>query len=144
MHAEMAVSVDVWFQGASGGCRTNPRLFLTNSPQFGHAQETGRSPPTFFALDEQLAFIPSAILGLQHCLAMLIGLITPAAIMGGSTDDPKTRLYMINASMIVAGFMTIVQSLGIKHPRLPFQWGAGVLSVMGAPHASSERDEGGC
>ena len=27
--------------------------------------------------------------------------------------------------------MTIVQSSGIKHPKLPFQWGAGTLSVMG-------------
>jgi hypothetical protein len=34
-------------------------------------------------------------------------------------------------AQIVAGLMTIVQSSGIKHPRLPFQWGAGTLSVMG-------------
>jgi hypothetical protein len=27
--------------------------------------------------------------------------------------------------------MTIIQSTGIKHPKLPFQWGAGTLSVMG-------------
>ena len=33
--------------------------------------------------------------------------------------------------MIVAGLMTIVQSMGIKHPKLGFQWGAGTLSVMG-------------
>jgi len=95
------------------------------------SKEVGREPPTFFPLDEKMAFIPAMILGLQHCLAMLIGLITPAQIMGGSTDDPKTKLYLINASMIVAGIMTIVQSVGIKHPKLGFQWGAGTLSVMG-------------
>lgn len=27
--------------------------------------------------------------------------------------------------------MTIIQSYGISHPKLPFQWGAGTLSVMG-------------
>ena len=62
---------------------------------------------------------------------MLIGLITPATIMANSTNDQKTKLYMINASIIVAGIMTIVQSTGIKHPKIPFQWGAGTLSVMG-------------
>ena len=51
--------------------------------------------------------------------------------MANNTNDQKTKLYMINASIIVAGIMTIVQSSGIKHPKLPFQWGAGTLSVMG-------------
>ena len=51
--------------------------------------------------------------------------------MANNTNDQKTKLYMINASIIVAGIMTIVQSAGIKHPKLPFQWGAGTLSVMG-------------
>ena len=51
--------------------------------------------------------------------------------MANNTNDQKTKLYLINASIIVAGNMTIVQSTGIKHPRIPFQWGAGTLSVMG-------------
>ena len=78
-----------------------------------------------------MAFIPAAILGFQHMIAMLIGLITPAQILGLNTNDNHTRLYLINASIIVAGVMTLVQSLGVKHPRIPFQWGAGTLSVMG-------------
>ena len=90
----------------------------------------GRPPPGFFPLDEKMAFIPAAILGFQHMIAMLIGLITPAQILSGNSDDETVKLYLINASIIVAGFMTIVQSWGIKHPRLPFQWGAGTLSVM--------------
>ena len=113
-------------------------------------QVNTRPPPTFFPLDEKMAFIPAAILGFQHMIAMLIGallrraeplsaadaiqragLITPATIMANNTNDQKTKLYMINASIIVAGIMTIVQSAGIKHPKLPFQWGAGTLSVMG-------------
>lgn len=85
----------------------------------------------FFPVDEKMAFVPAAILGFQHMIAMLIGLITPASILSNNTNDQRTKLYMINASIIVAGFMTIVQSAGIKHPGLPFQWGAGTLSVMG-------------
>ena len=41
------------------------------------------------------------------------------------------RAAQINASIIVAGIMTIIQSTGVKHPKIPFQWGAGTLSVMG-------------
>lgn len=38
----------------------------------------GRPPPGFFPLDEKMAFIPAAVLGFQHMIAALIGLITPA------------------------------------------------------------------
>ena len=92
----------------------------------------GRAPPKFFPLDEKMAFIPAAILGFQHMIAMLIGLITPASILANNTNDQHVKIYLINASIIVAGIMTIIQSAGVKHPRLPFQWGAGTLSVMGA------------
>jgi len=95
------------------------------------AKENVRDPPKFFPLDEKMAFIPAAILGFQHMIAMLIGLITPASILGLNSNDNNTRLYLINASIIVAGLMTLVQSMGVKHPRIPFQWGAGTLSVMG-------------
>ena len=36
-------------------------------------QVSTRQPPTFFPLDEKMAFIPAAILGFQHMIAMLIG-----------------------------------------------------------------------
>ena len=36
-------------------------------------QVNTRPPPTFFPLDEKMAFIPAAILGFQHMIAMLIG-----------------------------------------------------------------------
>ena len=45
-------------------------------------QSVGREPPSFFPVDEKMAFIPASILGFQHMIAMLIGLSTPAAIMG--------------------------------------------------------------
>ena len=37
------------------------------------SQVNTRPPPTFFPLDEKMAFIPAAILGFQHMIAMLIG-----------------------------------------------------------------------
>lgn len=34
-----------------------------------------------------MAILPSAIMGLQHCLAMVGGLITPSTIMGTYTPS---------------------------------------------------------
>ena len=44
-----------------------------------------------------MAFIPAAILGFQHMIAMLIGLITPATILANNTNDQKTKLYLVRA-----------------------------------------------
>jgi xanthine/uracil permease len=67
---------------------------------------------------------------------MVGGLITPSTIMGGYTPNYDTRRYLINASLIVCGIFTLIQSYGLKHPKLPFQLGAGVCSVMGVSFTS--------
>jgi xanthine/uracil permease len=56
--------------------------------------------------------------------------------MGNYTPNYDTKRYLINASLIVCGIMTLIQSYGVKHPKLPFQLGAGVLSVMGVSFTS--------
>ena len=56
--------------------------------------------------------------------------------MGGYTPNYDTKRYLINASLIVCGIFTLIQSYGVKHPKLPFQLGAGVCSVMGVSFTS--------
>ena len=53
-----------------------------------------------------------------------------------ASADYDTRRYLINASLIVCGIFTLIKSYGIKHPKLPFQLGAGVCSVMGVSFTS--------
>lgn len=36
----------------------------------------------------------------------------------------------------MCGITTLIQVLGIRIPKTPFQWGSGVLSVMGVSFAS--------
>jgi xanthine/uracil permease len=62
--------------------------------------------------------------------------ISRSTIMGNYTPNYDTKRYLINASLIVCGIMTLIQSYGVKHPKLPFQLGAGVLSVMGVSFTS--------
>lgn len=76
------------------------------------------------------------IVGLQHALAMVGGLIVPPSLIVpynmSSADRNAYVSYLIQAALIVCGIMTFVQVtsvsfFGKKYP----QWGAGVLSVMG-------------
>ena len=113
-------------------------------------EEVGRAPPTFFGTDEKMAILPSAIsecpvFAIAARLRVLTHVQYPfclsqwacstawpwsAASSRPGTADYDTRRYLINASLIVCGIFTLIQSYGVKHPKLPFQLGAGVCSVM--------------
>jgi NCS2 family nucleobase:cation symporter-2 len=43
---------------------------------------------------------------------------------------------LIQASLLVCGITTFIQVYGMRIPKTPFQWGSGVLSVMGVSFAS--------
>ena len=53
---------------------------------------------------------------------MVGGLITPSTIMGNYTCNYDTKRYLVNASLIVCGIFTIIQSTGVKHPNCPSSW----------------------
>jgi NCS2 family nucleobase:cation symporter-2 len=77
-------------------------------------------------------------MGLQHCLAMLGGIVTVPALIAGDACFPwqfdaelcGAKEYMISASIFVSGILTIVQ---IVRFRLLYGYylGTGLLSVMG-------------
>ena len=76
--------------------------------------------------------MPLAVLGLQHCLAMLIGLITPAQILSAETDDVKTKLYMARSRML---------SLLPAEGHLQDMWLDSLSVACAMPHASSVRSK---
>lgn len=98
-----------------------------------------RPAPNFFGKDAWLGLCTAAVMGFQHALAMIGGLITVPFLIGLNANGDKTlspdeklsiQQYLISAALIVCGIMTCIQVIGI---RLPFgrQWGSGILSVMG-------------
>ncbi|KAF8918302.1 Xanthine/uracil permease [Mucidula mucida] len=73
-----------------------------------------RSPP-FYALDADMPLILAAASGLQHALAMLAGLITPPIIFASALNlDSQTSSYMISASLIGSGILSLVQMSRIR------------------------------
>ncbi|KAJ7828712.1 xanthine/uracil permease [Mycena leptocephala] len=87
--------------------------------------------PPFYALDAELPLLLAMASGLQHALAMLAGLITPPIIFASALNlDPATSSYMISASLIGCGILSLVQ---ISRIRLfgGYFLGTGLISVVG-------------
>eukprot|EP00271_Cylindrocystis_brebissonii_P023449 TRINITY_DN9731_c0_g1_i1.p1 TRINITY_DN9731_c0_g1~~TRINITY_DN9731_c0_g1_i1.p1 ORF type:complete len:633 (+),score=99.93 TRINITY_DN9731_c0_g1_i1:213-2111(+) len=91
-------------------------------------------PPPLFGRDEPISLFVSFVMGAQHALAMVGGIITVPLIIGGqfygnfTTDEQH---YIISAALIVSGIASFVQVTQIPIPFTNYKIGSGLLSVMG-------------
>ncbi|KAL5046149.1 uric acid-xanthine permease [Aspergillus fruticulosus] len=89
-------------------------------------------PPPFFGLNEKIPVLLAFILGLQHALAMLAGVVTPPLIISSSLSLPSDlKQYLVSTSLIVCGLLSMVQITRFHVYKTPYYIGSGVLSVMG-------------
>ncbi|KAF9167015.1 hypothetical protein DFQ26_006150 [Actinomortierella ambigua] len=98
-------------------------------------RKTDRQPP-FFGLKTKLPILLAIVMGFQHALAMIAGVVTPVLIMSGAGTgnmnlDPETRSYMLSASLISSGILSIVQITRFRLFGTRYYLGAGLLSVVG-------------
>jgi hypothetical protein len=83
-------------------------LFKPNLPFMGTANVT----PPFFGLNDKMPVFLALVLGLQHSLAMLAGVVTPPLILsgaGGVNLTVEMQQYLVSTSLIVCGILTCVQ-----------------------------------
>jgi len=83
-------------------------LFLPNIP---FMKKDPRAAP-FFGLNDQMPVVLALLLGFQHALAMLAGIITPPLIMsgqGGVNLSEGEQQYLVSTSLIVCGILSAVQ-----------------------------------
>lgn len=83
-------------------------LFRPNLPFMGSENIT----PPFFGLNDKMPLVLAALLGLQHTLAMLAGIITPPLILSGqgSANLPQdVQQYLVSTSLIVCGILSTIQ-----------------------------------
>lgn len=95
-------------------------------------------PPPFFGLHDSLPLVLAVILGFQHALAMLAGVVTPPMILGGSGGvnlDLDTQQYLVSTALIVSGIMTSVQITRFHIWKTPYFIGTGMISVVGTSFA---------
>ncbi|KAI0940361.1 hypothetical protein AcV5_001491 [Taiwanofungus camphoratus] len=113
-----------------------PTLPFSLPRRFSSKAKSRRRMPPFYALDSELPILLAFTSGLQHALAMLAGLITPPIIFASSLNlDSELSAYMISASLIGCGILSLVQ---MSHIRLfkNYHLGTGLLSVVGTSFAT--------
>jgi uric acid-xanthine permease len=76
------------------------------------------------------------LLGFQHALAMLAGVITPPIIIGGAANfPPATTQYLVSTSLIVCGILSAIQITRFHIYKTPYYVGTGLISVVGTSFA---------
>ncbi len=91
----------------------------------------------FFSLDAEMPLVLGFILGLQHSLSMLAGVITPPLIIASAAGLNTTeQQYLVSSSLIVSGILSCIQITRFHIWRTPYYIGTGLLSVVGTSFAT--------
>ncbi|KAF5654899.1 nucleobase:cation symporter-2 NCS2 family [Fusarium sp. NRRL 25303] len=90
------------------------------------------NPSPFFGLNDKMPVLLGLLLGFQHALAMLAGVITPPIIISGSANLlPEQQQYLVSTALIVSGIFSAVQITRFRLFGTQYYLGTGVLSVVG-------------
>ncbi|OAA80507.1 purine permease [Akanthomyces lecanii RCEF 1005] len=91
-------------------------------------------PRPFYGLNDDMPILLGLLLGLQHALAMLAGIVTPPILMSGVTGvnlGTADTQYLVSTALIVTAILSTVQITRIKIPMSSYYLGTGLLSVVG-------------
>lgn len=90
----------------------------------------------FFSLNSSLPLLLALLLGFQHALSMLAGIITPPIIIASSANfDALTSQYLVSTSLIVSAILSSVQITRFHILKTPYYIGTGLISVVGTSFA---------
>lgn len=98
-------------------------------------RRTKRAAP-FFGLDDPMPVLLALLLGFQHALSMLAGIITPPIIISSAANlDTLMSQYLVSTSLIVSGILSSIQITRFHIYRTPYYLGTGLISVVGTSFA---------
>ncbi|ORX77544.1 purine permease [Basidiobolus meristosporus CBS 931.73] len=106
-------------------------LCLPNLPGFAK-----QPPARFIGIKDRLPLAVAIIMGFQHCLAMLAGVVTPPIILSGPGPqhmnlNTEYRSYLISASLITCGMLSMIQMTRWRIPGTRYYMGTGLITVVG-------------
>lgn len=89
----------------------------------------------FFGLDDHLPLLVAILMGFQHALAMVGGVITVPRILGGAGEghlnlEPDQAAYLVSSSLIICGLMSVIQIVRIRLVK-GYYVGTGIISMSG-------------
>ncbi|OBA24194.1 Xanthine/uracil permease [Metschnikowia bicuspidata var. bicuspidata NRRL YB-4993] len=103
-------------------------LFVPDVP---FTKKEAKTQP-FFGLNSDMPLFLGFILGFQHALAMLAGVVTPPLIISATANlSTSTSEYLVSASLIASGILSCIQITRFKIYGTPYYIGTGLLSVVG-------------
>ncbi|KAK4893626.1 hypothetical protein LTR27_008093 [Elasticomyces elasticus] len=107
-------------------------LFKPNLP---FMKKEKRAAP-FFGLNDKMPVLLALLLGFQHALSMLAGVISPPIILAGAANLPSdVQSYLVSTSLIVCGILSAVQITRFHIYGTPYYVGIGLISVVGTSFA---------
>lgn len=98
-----------------------------------------RRAAPFFGLNDKMPVMLALLLGFQHALSMLAGVITPPIILsgaGGANFPPNLQQYLVSTSLIVCGILSSIQITRFHVYKTPYYVGTGLISVVGTSFAT--------
>ncbi|KAL4914103.1 permease family-domain-containing protein [Aspergillus aurantiobrunneus] len=108
------------------------------TPRVPFVKQKRRSAP-FFGLEDKIPVILALLLGLQHALAMLAGVITPPILLAGSSGanfGSEDSQYLVSTSLIVSGLLSAIQIFRLHVYKSRYYVGTGLVSVVGTSFAT--------
>ena len=108
-------------------------LFRPNIP---FMKKERRAAP-FFGLNDRMPVLLALLLGFQHALAMLAGVITPPIILANAANlSSDQQRYLVSTSLVVCGILSSVQITRFHIWKTPYYIGTGLISVVGTSFAT--------
>ncbi|KAJ4291799.1 hypothetical protein N0V90_009694 [Kalmusia sp. IMI 367209] len=108
-------------------------LFKPNLP---FMKRERRAAP-FFGLHDRMPVFLALLLGFQHALAMLAGIITPPIILANSANlTLDMQQYLVSTSLIVCGILSTIQISRFHIYGTQYYLGTGLISVVGTSFAT--------
>lgn len=108
-------------------------LFKPNLP---FMRKERRAAP-FFGLNDRMPVLLALLLGFQHALSMLAGIVTPPIILASAANLPGSQQrYLVSTSLIVCALLSAVQITRFHVWRSPYYIGTGLISVVGTSFAT--------
>ncbi|KAG9247788.1 permease family-domain-containing protein, partial [Calycina marina] len=105
------------------------------TPQLPFMKKTTQRAP-FFGLQDRMPVFLALLLGFQHALAMLAGIISPPIIIAEAANfSAATEQYMVSTSLIVCGILSTIQITRFHIYKTPYYIGTGLVSVVGTSFA---------
>ncbi|KAF7727384.1 hypothetical protein EC973_007548 [Apophysomyces ossiformis] len=127
------MSMDTWIGNYDYAALCMPRIPFRKSK--------ANQISTFYGPNEKIPVLVAILMGIQHFLAVIGGIITPTIMISGAGNNALNlpgdiRQYMISSSLIVSGLMSILQIVRIKIPKTRFFIGTGLLQIAGVSFAT--------